>query len=108
MTTGTHFCACCCRYNTGDDDNFSQPSIFWKKTLKPEERDRLVQNIVDHLKDAADFIQVSHLVLPSNILILLNLLQRQSIYTHQEVEKSSSAAYRHEQLAVLYDKDIIQ
>lgn len=45
------------RYNTGDDDNFSQPSIFWKKTLKPEERDRLVQNIVDHLKDAADFIQ---------------------------------------------------
>jgi catalase len=55
-----HFFACFCRYNTGDDDNFSQPSIFWKKTLKPEERDRLVQNIVDHLKDAADFIQVDH------------------------------------------------
>jgi len=45
------------RYNSGDDDNFSQPSNFWKKTLKTEERERLVQNIVDHLKNAADFIQ---------------------------------------------------
>jgi catalase len=54
----THIIACHFRYNTGDDDNFSQPTLFWKKTLKPEERERLVQNIVDHLKDAADFIQV--------------------------------------------------
>ncbi|KAJ9595714.1 hypothetical protein L9F63_013127, partial [Diploptera punctata] len=45
------------RYNTGDDDNYSQPKIFWQKTLKPEERERLVQNIVGHLKDATDFIQ---------------------------------------------------
>ncbi|XP_069688460.1 catalase-like [Periplaneta americana] len=45
------------RYNTGDDDNYSQPSTFWKKTLKPEERERLVENIVDHVKGAADFIQ---------------------------------------------------
>jgi catalase len=59
MAVRTHVIACHCRYNSGDEDNFSQPSIFWKKTLKPEERERLVQNIVDHLKDAADFIQVS-------------------------------------------------
>jgi catalase len=47
-----------CRYNSGDDDNFSQPSIFWKKVLKPEERERLIENLVGHLKSAADFIQV--------------------------------------------------
>ncbi|KAL1130974.1 hypothetical protein AAG570_012215, partial [Ranatra chinensis] len=45
------------RYETGDEDNFSQPSTFWKKTLKPEERKRLVENIVSNLKDAVDFIQ---------------------------------------------------
>ncbi|GFG40105.1 hypothetical protein Cfor_09356, partial [Coptotermes formosanus] len=45
------------RYNSGDEDNFSQPALFWRNVLKPDERDRLVQNIADNLKDAADFIQ---------------------------------------------------
>lgn len=47
-----------CRYNSGDEDNFSQPTLFWRNVLKPDERDRLVQNIAESLKDAADFIQV--------------------------------------------------
>jgi len=51
-------CALSCRYNSGDEDNFSQPALFWRNVLKPDERDRLVQNIADHLKNAADFIQV--------------------------------------------------
>lgn len=45
------------RYNTGDDDNFTQPGIFWREVLNNEERERLVSNIAGHLKDAADFIQ---------------------------------------------------
>ncbi|RUS77618.1 hypothetical protein EGW08_014618 [Elysia chlorotica] len=45
------------RYNTADDDNFSQTGIFWKKVLSPEARARLVDNIAGHLKDAQDFIQ---------------------------------------------------
>ncbi|CAH1101052.1 unnamed protein product [Psylliodes chrysocephalus] len=45
------------RYDTGDADNFSQPKIFVTKTLKREEVDRLVSNIVGHLSGAADFIQ---------------------------------------------------
>ncbi|XP_046390887.1 catalase isoform X1 [Ischnura elegans] len=45
------------RYNADDEDNFGQVTLFWKKTLKPEERERLVENIASHLKDAADFIQ---------------------------------------------------
>ncbi|XP_069696849.1 catalase-like [Periplaneta americana] len=46
------------RYNSSDDDNFSQPALFWKTVLKPDEKERLVSNIVNHLKNAADFIQV--------------------------------------------------
>ncbi|XP_065348193.1 catalase-like [Cloeon dipterum] len=45
------------RYNSGDEDNFSQATEFWNKVLNADERTRLVNNIVDHLKDAADFIQ---------------------------------------------------
>lgn len=45
------------RHESGDEDNFSQATLFYRKTLKPEERKRLVENIVSNLKDAADFIQ---------------------------------------------------
>lgn len=45
------------RYNSADEDNFSQPTLFWKNVLKPDERDRLVQNIVNSLRNATDFIQ---------------------------------------------------
>ncbi|XP_013782139.1 catalase-like isoform X1 [Limulus polyphemus] len=45
------------RFNSADDDNYSQVGIFWNKVLKPDERDRLVKNIVNHLKDAQEFIQ---------------------------------------------------
>ncbi|XP_005090060.1 catalase isoform X1 [Aplysia californica] len=45
------------RYNTADDDNFSQVGLFWNKVLSPDERTRLVDNITGHLKDAQEFIQ---------------------------------------------------
>ncbi|GLH12936.1 hypothetical protein R5R35_000682 [Gryllus longicercus] len=45
------------RYNNGDDDNYSQPTMFWRNVLNEEERQRLVDNIVGHLRDASDFIQ---------------------------------------------------
>lgn len=45
------------RYNTADDDNFTQVGTFWQKVLSPEERTKLVNNIAGHLKDAQDFIQ---------------------------------------------------
>lgn len=44
-------------HDLGQDDNFSQPRLLYQKVMKQEERDRLVSNIVGHLKDAADFIQ---------------------------------------------------
>ncbi|PNF22394.1 Catalase [Cryptotermes secundus] len=45
------------RYNSSDEDNFSQPSLLWRKVLKTDERHRLIDNIASHLKNAADFIQ---------------------------------------------------
>jgi catalase len=45
------------RYETADEDNFSQPAMFWKKVLKPEERERLVNNIAGHLRNANETIR---------------------------------------------------
>lgn len=45
------------RYNSSDEDNFTQPGIFWSKVLNDAERERLVQNIADHVSGAVDFIQ---------------------------------------------------
>ena len=45
------------RWNSADDDNFSQVGVFWSKTLKEEERARLAQNIAGHLAGAQTFIQ---------------------------------------------------
>lgn len=44
-------------HDLGKDDNFSQPRALYQKVMNQEERNRLVNNIVGHLKDAADFIQ---------------------------------------------------
>lgn len=45
------------RYDTSDDDNFSQAAVFWNKVLTVEERQRLVKNLTDHLRQAQGFIQ---------------------------------------------------
>lgn len=46
------------RYDSGQtEDNFFQATIFWQKVLDEAAKKRLVDNIVDHLKGAAGFIQ---------------------------------------------------
>ncbi|KAK5643025.1 hypothetical protein RI129_009192 [Pyrocoelia pectoralis] len=45
------------RYDSGQEDNFSQPRNFYRKVLDAAHKKRLIANIADHLKDAADFIQ---------------------------------------------------
>ncbi|XP_022701562.1 catalase-like isoform X1 [Varroa jacobsoni] len=44
------------RWNSEDEDNFTQPGLFYKMLSQPE-RERLASNIANHLKDAQDFIQ---------------------------------------------------
>nr|AHC03353.1 catalase [Paratapes textilis] len=45
------------RYNTADDDNFTQVGTFFNKVLSQQERERLTENIAGHMKDAQEFIQ---------------------------------------------------
>jgi catalase len=45
------------RRDNGDEDNFTQPRIFWESVLDETARERLVDNIANHLVNAADFIQ---------------------------------------------------
>lgn len=45
------------RYETGDEDNFSQCGQFFRKVLSDEEKDRLTDNIAGHLVNAQEFLQ---------------------------------------------------
>lgn len=45
------------RYESGNEDNFSQVGIFWRNVLKEDERTRLIENISGHLINAAEFLQ---------------------------------------------------
>ncbi|KAJ8919952.1 hypothetical protein NQ315_006481 [Exocentrus adspersus] len=45
------------RYDTGDQDNYSQARDFYLRVLDKAAQDRLVSNIVGHLSGASDFIQ---------------------------------------------------
>lgn len=45
------------RYDTGDEDNFTQSRIFWNSVLDESTRNRLVSNIASHLGNALEFIQ---------------------------------------------------
>ncbi|XP_065182879.1 catalase-like isoform X1 [Sycon ciliatum] len=45
------------KYNSADEDNFSQVGVFYREVLNAEERQRLVENIAGHLKDALPEIQ---------------------------------------------------
>ena len=45
------------RYETGDEDNFTQCGQFFRKVLSDEEKDRLTDNIAGHLVNAQEFLQ---------------------------------------------------
>ena len=45
------------RYETGDEDNFTQCGHFFRNVLSPAERERLTDNIAGNLSNAQEFIQ---------------------------------------------------
>ncbi|XP_055609755.1 catalase-like [Uranotaenia lowii] len=45
------------RYEAVDDDEFSQPAVFYKKVLDEAARKRMIANIVAHLSNASPFLQ---------------------------------------------------
>ena len=50
----------CQRYDSFDEDNFTQCGIFFRDVLNEEEKERLVDNIAVHIKDAQGFLQVKN------------------------------------------------
>jgi len=46
------------RYETGDEDNFSQAGDFYRRVLSPVEKERLTDNIAGNLVNAQEFIQL--------------------------------------------------
>lgn len=45
------------RYETGDDDNYTQAGIFWRDVLSEADREATVDNMASHIKDAAEYLQ---------------------------------------------------
>lgn len=45
------------RIDSGQDDNFTQSRLLYRNVLKPDERGRLIQNIVSWLSAANEVIQ---------------------------------------------------
>ncbi|XP_055626632.1 catalase [Toxorhynchites rutilus septentrionalis] len=45
------------RFETGDEDNFTQPAIFYRRILDEPARQRMISNIANHLSNASQFIQ---------------------------------------------------
>jgi catalase len=45
------------RYETGDEDNFSQCGTFFRNVLNAQERERLTENIAGNLIQAQEFLQ---------------------------------------------------
>lgn len=45
------------RIDTGNDDNFTQPKLFYNKVMKPDERNRLAENIIAWLKPTKPDLQ---------------------------------------------------
>ncbi|GFY38002.1 catalase [Trichonephila inaurata madagascariensis] len=45
------------RYNSENEDNFTQAGIFYREVLDDDQRTRLVENIAGNLVEAQDFIQ---------------------------------------------------
>ena len=45
------------RYDTGDEDNFTQCGLFWRNVLNDKEKSNLIANMSGHMSAAADFLQ---------------------------------------------------
>lgn len=55
------------RYDTGDEDNFSQSTDFYNKVLDKCARDRLAFNLAKHIIDAEEFIQERSINMFANV-----------------------------------------
>ena len=79
------------RYNSADEDNFTQCGIFFREVLKEDEKERLVDNIASHLCNAQKFLQVSI----STAFLLFEDFTRQNLLIKSFMRKSKQQSKFH-------------
>ena len=79
------------RYNSADEDNFTQCGIFFREVLKEDEKERLVDNIASHLCNAQKFLQVSI----SKAFLLFDDFTRQNLLIISSMRKSKQQSKFH-------------
>lgn len=79
------------RYNSADEDNFTQCGIFFREVLKEDEKERLVDNIASHLCNAQKFLQVSI----SKAFLLFDDFTRQNLLIKSFMGKSKQQSKFH-------------
>lgn len=78
------------RYNSADEDNFTQPGDFWRKVLDESARNRLVDNIAGHLKNAQNFIQDRAVRNFSQVDVDFGRRLRNALDAHRKLGKSKA------------------
>nr|CAH7746694.1 unnamed protein product [Callosobruchus chinensis] len=71
------------RIDNGNDDNFTQPRMLYQQVMKPDERGRLIQNIVSWLKPTRSDLQERAIDLFTNVDADLGLRIKTGLNTSQ-------------------------
>jgi len=80
------------RYETGDEDNFSQCAVFFKKTLGAAERERLTDNIAGNLVNAEKFIQQRAIAMFATVDANYGQMVQEKVAKLSKGKESSSSA----------------
>lgn len=79
------------RYETGNDDNYSQCSVFFNKVLSQPERERLTDNIAGNLCNAEVFIQKRAIAMFAAVDVAYGTMVSDKIDKLNKNKKSSHA-----------------
>ncbi|CAH2016450.1 unnamed protein product [Acanthoscelides obtectus] len=74
------------RVDNGNDDNFTQPRMLYQRVMKPDERGRLIQNIVSWLKPTRVDLQERAIQMFSNVDADLGQRIKAGLNTSQYVQ----------------------
>jgi len=83
------------RYNSADEDNFTQCGIFYRKVLNEAERTALVENIAGHMVNAQDFLQDRAIANFANADSEYGARIRQALNRNKKAQEITSAVHAH-------------
>uniref|UniRef100_H2B639 Catalase n=1 Tax=Paracyclopina nana TaxID=565004 RepID=H2B639_PARNA len=80
------------RFNSADEDNFTQCGVFFRNVLNKEERERLVDNIASHIVNAQDFLQERAIKQFGSADVNFGRMLRERINHYKNLNKTSYQA----------------